>query len=74
MVTCWHSDELDITLSQDGPIDFEVRYGKQVRRGLSYVEAAHELGECILHALSCGGTVDNTAGPWGRPDPEGCDA
>lgn len=32
---------------------FRVTYGKQVRDGLNYVDAAHELGECILHALAC---------------------
>lgn len=40
----------------DGP--FEVHYGQQTKRGLTYVKAAHKLGECLLHALSCAGRLD----------------
>lgn len=34
---------------------YNVKYGAHVVRRLSYVEAAHELGECIFHALTCEG-------------------
>ena len=34
---------------------YNVKYGAHVVSGLSYEEAAHELGECIFHALACEG-------------------
>ena len=38
--------------------DFEVRYGRQIRGGLSYAKAAQELGEAIMHGLQCEGRLD----------------
>ena len=38
---------------------FKVTYGKQVRDGLCYSEAARELGLNIFHALACEGKLDN---------------
>lgn len=38
---------------------FTVTYGKQVRRGLSYVDAAREFGLCVFHALACDGALNN---------------
>lgn len=32
---------------------FSVQYGKQLSSGLSYTEAAKELGFCIFHGLAC---------------------
>ena len=48
-----------IELSQRGPDDFCVIYGKQVKATLTYAEAAHEFGECLFHALACDGKLDN---------------
>jgi len=39
---------------------FRVVYGKQVKRGLSYGQAAFELGKSIMHALACDGKLDNS--------------
>lgn len=47
-----------VTLFQDGPTNFRVQYGEHTRRGLGVMQAAHELGECILHALTCEGRID----------------
>lgn len=38
---------------------FRVIYGKQIRTGLDYAQAAAELGSCIMHALACEGKLDN---------------
>ena len=38
---------------------FRVIYGKQIRTGLDYSQAAAELGACIMHALACEGKLDN---------------
>lgn len=38
---------------------FRVTYWKQVKSNLTYAEAAHELGECIFHALACDSKLDN---------------
>lgn len=43
----------EITLHQNGRDSFRVAYGAQVSRGLSYENAARELGESIMHALAC---------------------
>ncbi len=48
-----------IVLEQDGPNDFTVRYGQQVRDGLHYTAAARELGAAIMHALACEDRLDN---------------
>lgn len=38
---------------------FSVTYGLQAKDGLTYSEAAHEFGLCVMHALTCAGKVDN---------------
>ena len=48
-----------IRLEQDGVNRFTVVYGRQVKRDLSYAQAATELGECIMHALACDSRLDN---------------
>lgn len=50
---------LDIELIQKGVDKFTVRYCKQVKDGLTYGEAASELGAAIMHALACDGRLDN---------------
>ena len=49
-----------ISLYQHTRDCFTVTYGKEAKRRLSYVAAAHELGECIFHALATQGKLDNT--------------
>jgi len=36
-----------------------VTYGLQVKDGLTYAQAARELGECIFHALACDSILNN---------------
>ena len=43
-----------ITLEK-GEKTYRVKYGAHIVSRLSYEEAAHELGECIFHALACEG-------------------
>lgn len=38
---------------------FTVTYGLEVRSDLTYVEAAHELGEVLFHHLACKGILNN---------------
>jgi hypothetical protein len=47
-----------ISVIQTGKDSFTVQYGKQVKRGLSYAEAAKELGQSIFHALACDGKIE----------------
>ena len=60
---CWTLDTIagahDIALDQQGKDRFRVTYGVQVKEGLTYAEAAKELGVCIMHALACDGRLDN---------------
>lgn len=48
---CWQHDA--VTLQQRGVDNFAVRYGKQVRAGLTYNRAATELGAALMHQLAC---------------------
>lgn len=50
----------DIHVEQRASKLFRVTYGKQVQDNLTYAEAAHEFGECVFHALSCEGAIDNS--------------
>lgn len=51
--------DVPVTLAQHAKDNFAVVYGKQVKEGLSYEEACTELGACVMHALACGGRLDN---------------
>ena len=48
-----------VKLEQTGIDRFTVTYGKQIKRGLNYGQAASEYGGCIMHALACDGRLDN---------------
>jgi uncharacterized protein YhfF len=50
--------QFDVVLRKDKNNRCAVQYGKQHKYDLSEVGAAHEYGECILHALSCAGVLD----------------
>lgn len=39
---------------------FSVVYGSETHDGLTYSEAAKELGLCIFHALACIGRITNS--------------
>lgn len=62
-----------ITLDQCGPDWFIVQYLDQVTTGLSYAEAAEELGRCILHHLAGESRIDNSvagsSNEWGYDTP-----
>lgn len=63
MKTCIELKELEypVKVEQRGKDNFTVTYHLQVRKNLTYAEAAHEFGECVFHALACGGLLDNRA-------------
>ena len=48
-----------IELRQQGHDRFSVRYGPQLRIGLTYSDAATELGAAIMHNAACNGELDN---------------
>lgn len=51
---------ITLTQAEDRRKRFTVIYGKQRKGDLRYGEACKELGECIMHALACQGSLDNT--------------
>ena len=52
-----------IALAKDGG-RYVVAYGRQLKKGLTYDQAALELGAAIMHALACDGQlVDNKDAP-----------
>ena len=61
---CWTSSDITtqwpIRLEQQGVDRFTVVYGLQVKKDLTYADAASELGACIMHALACEGRLDNS--------------
>lgn len=54
---CFHTGA--VTLFQTGRDRFTVVYGKQVKKGLTYADAASELGACLMHQAACDGVLDN---------------
>jgi hypothetical protein len=48
-----------VCLLQNGKDSFTVKYGLQVKTGLTYGQAAVEYGACLMHALACDGLLDN---------------
>jgi hypothetical protein len=48
-----------VRLLQTGIDRFTVEYGKQIKRGLNYGDAAKELGLCLMHLCACEGRLDN---------------
>jgi hypothetical protein len=48
-----------LALIQNGRNRFTVRYGLQIKRGLTYSEAAKEYGACLMHALALQGKLSN---------------
>jgi hypothetical protein len=61
VITCLELNDIDspIKLEQRANGTFRVTYGMQIKDYLSYVEAAHELGKYIFHALACASRLDN---------------
>lgn len=57
-----------IELQQTGFDRFTVVYGLQVKTGLSYAQAATELGGCIMHMQACEGQLDNRTRSEARAD------
>jgi len=54
-----HTGAFPVLLHQTGLDRFKVTYGKQIKSGLNYSDAAHELGACLMHAMACDGKLDN---------------
>jgi len=52
-IACYQSDSIELWRHNGKPRLFAVVYGLQVKERLTYVQAAHELGECIMHAIAC---------------------
>ena len=37
---------------------YRVKYGSHSVKGLSYSEAIHEIGACVMHSAICAGTFE----------------
>ena len=48
-----------VSLQQRGKNNFLVRYGMQIKEGLTYSQAAAEFGACLMHQLACDELLDN---------------
>jgi hypothetical protein len=59
MKLCHQLQDLSVKLEQTGKDKFTVTYGKQIKHGLNYSQAAVEYGCVIMHALACDGKLDN---------------
>ena len=47
-----------ILLTQQGRDNFTVTYGSTHTTGLTYAEAAKELGSCLMHQAACDDKLD----------------
>lgn len=61
MQTCYTTTiaGFDITLEQQANGKYWVTYGKQEIGCDTYEQAAKEIGLSIMHALACGGMINN---------------
>ena len=50
----------DVRLYQMRADSFQVIYGKDEKLGLTYDEAAKQLGACLMHSAACLGVLDNS--------------
>lgn len=48
--------------SESASLRFKVKYGLQIKRNLTYEEAANEFGLCYFHMLACDGKLDISNG------------
>lgn len=46
-----------VSIRKSGKRSFAVHYGLQTKDKLTWLEAAHEFGECVFHALECAGLI-----------------
>jgi len=58
--------QFPVTLEQLPGGEYQISYGHQVSTTTSYIEAAHMLGENLMHAAACAGEFDD--------DDTGCDS
>lgn len=59
MKTVWQCDDLAYPIKlKIAARGYMVAYGKQVTGGLTYEQAAAEIGRSIMHALQCDGKLD----------------
>ncbi len=47
-----------VSIKQTSKKRYTVTYGLQVRTGLSYSEAAKELGLCLMHSMACESLIE----------------
>lgn len=50
-----------LKLYQTSKHKYTTVYGLEVKSGLSWLEAAHSLGEALFHSLECDGVIDRGA-------------
>lgn len=46
------SEPVNNAVVDDNPA-FQVVYGREINRRLTYTQAANTLGSCVMHALAC---------------------
>ncbi len=51
--------QFEVQLRQRASGTFQVVYGAQLVDHLDYTAAAHEFGECAMHAMGCAGLLDS---------------
>jgi hypothetical protein len=57
ILTTWNGGDYPVDLLQSSREGFAVRYGKHLRTGMDYGQAAAEFGECVMHSLACAGCL-----------------
>lgn len=59
LVSTFKDGHYPVTIEQWDNGKFRIKYGAQVKDGLTYGEAVSEYGACVFHSLACAGKLDN---------------
>lgn len=58
LLTVFKDGDYAVELFQTSANKYMVLYGADQRPGLTWLQAAHEFGECVFHSLQCAGKID----------------
>lgn len=59
VIHTFNDGDFPVTLARSNKANrFDVVYGADVSKGLTYAEAAKAYGECVFHSLACAGKLE----------------
>lgn len=58
LLTTFNDGDYPVELHQTSKHKYTVLYGAQKFERLTWLQAAHEFGECMFHSLECANKID----------------